>query len=285
MRSEKEMMDLLYDTARSDKRIRAMILNGSRANPEIKKDCFQDYDIVYLVNDVSSFQNDVAWIDRFGERLILQMPSSYPIDKVDTFGLVYLMQFCDGNRIDLTICTYRQFQYRQDIDVVLLDKDNHLKQGLHDGSMYYVKRPTQAEFNACCNEYWWINPYVAKGLWRKELSYTKWYIDINLRQELIQMLSWYCGIEYDFQISVGKLGKYLKKYLPEELWQQFEKTYAASNTEDIWMSLEYANTLFHTCALHVANALQFTYNIQEEHNVRAYIVHIKQMKEDAQSII
>lgn len=33
MRSEQEMLDLILDTARQDERIRAVILNGSRANP------------------------------------------------------------------------------------------------------------------------------------------------------------------------------------------------------------------------------------------------------------
>lgn len=285
MRSEKEMMDLIITTATQDERIRSVIMNGSRANPEIQKDCFQDYDIVYIVKDVSSFQQQPSWIDRFGKRLILQMPNSFPQDKVEELGLVYLMQFDDGNRIDLTICTQEQFHHRKDIDVIILDKDDIFTSSKKDPSIYHVKKPTHDEFIACCNEYWWINPYVAKGLWRKELSYAKWYMDINLREELIQMLSWYCGIEYDFQISVGKLGKYLKTYLPLELWQQFEKTYAGSNTEEIWTSLEHANTLFHTCAVHVASTLQLTYNNQEENNVRAYIAHIKQMKEDAQSIV
>lgn len=35
-RSDKEMFDLVLDTARDDDRIRAVILNGSRANPDAK---------------------------------------------------------------------------------------------------------------------------------------------------------------------------------------------------------------------------------------------------------
>ena len=38
MRSEKEMMDLILETAKNDERIRAVYMNGSRTNPNAPKD-------------------------------------------------------------------------------------------------------------------------------------------------------------------------------------------------------------------------------------------------------
>ena len=58
MRSEQEMYELIINTARNDERIRAVIMNGSRANPNAPRDIFQDYDIVYIVTEVSSFKHD-----------------------------------------------------------------------------------------------------------------------------------------------------------------------------------------------------------------------------------
>ena len=52
MRSEKEMYDLILGYANADENIRAVILNGSRANPNRKPDPFNDFDIVYLVSDI-----------------------------------------------------------------------------------------------------------------------------------------------------------------------------------------------------------------------------------------
>lgn len=52
MRTEQEMLDLIITFAKQDHRIRGVLMNGSRVNPNIKKDIFQDYDIVYLVTDV-----------------------------------------------------------------------------------------------------------------------------------------------------------------------------------------------------------------------------------------
>lgn len=42
MRSEQEMFDLILSTARVDPRIRGVVMNGSRANPDAPKDFFQD---------------------------------------------------------------------------------------------------------------------------------------------------------------------------------------------------------------------------------------------------
>lgn len=55
MRSEKEMMELILSVARKDERIRAVYMNGSRTNPNVKKDIFQDYDIVYVVKENRPF--------------------------------------------------------------------------------------------------------------------------------------------------------------------------------------------------------------------------------------
>jgi len=37
-------------------------MNGSRANPNVKKDIFQDYDIVYVVTETESIIRDEDWI-------------------------------------------------------------------------------------------------------------------------------------------------------------------------------------------------------------------------------
>lgn len=63
MRSEKEMLDLILGIAKDDERIRAVYMNGSRTNPNVPKDIFQDYDIVYVVTETESFIEDRQWIN------------------------------------------------------------------------------------------------------------------------------------------------------------------------------------------------------------------------------
>jgi len=53
MRTEQEMMDLILSVAKVDERIRAVSIEGSRANPSVPKDRFQDYGISYYVTDIT----------------------------------------------------------------------------------------------------------------------------------------------------------------------------------------------------------------------------------------
>ena len=70
----------------------------------------RDYDIVYVVREISSFREDKEWIDVFGRRLYMQYPDDTPmpgeeIDTENSYG--YLMQFADGNRLDLRLATLK----------------------------------------------------------------------------------------------------------------------------------------------------------------------------------
>ena len=150
MRSEKEMIDLILDTARKDERIRAVYMNGSRTNPNAPKDLFQDYDIVYVVRETLPFIKDITWIDRFGERLYMQLPEQtglllgYEADLANCYG--WLMQFTDGNRIDLHVQSipYAQQAIRTDrLCKILLDKDGLLPAMRADGCGFLGKKARQ----------------------------------------------------------------------------------------------------------------------------------------------
>jgi aminoglycoside 6-adenylyltransferase len=72
MRNEKQVLKQNLDFSNNDVNIRAVIMNGSRVNPYIKKDIFCDYDIVYVVNEPKKYSENRSWISYFGELVILQ---------------------------------------------------------------------------------------------------------------------------------------------------------------------------------------------------------------------
>ena len=77
MRTEREMTALILGVAERDARVRAVFMNGSRANPNAPRDIFQDYDIVYVVEETASFRAQPGWVDVFGERLVMQTPDEW----------------------------------------------------------------------------------------------------------------------------------------------------------------------------------------------------------------
>lgn len=286
MRSEQTMLDLILDTARRDDRIRAVIMNGSRTNPNAPRDPFQDYDIVYLVTDVAPFRHNLAWIERFGELMILQMPDEMgnpPPHHEHRF--CYLMQFTDGNRIDLSIIAAALLPElpRDSLSVLLLDKDGIVPPfpSPHEGD-YLPEPPTVKAFADCCNEFWWVCPYVAKGLWRGELTYARHMLDEVVRAELMKMLGWHAGVQTGFSCSPGKLGKYLQRCLAPEWWDLLRATYAGA--EHTWDALFAMGELFRMAARGVADHFGFDYPQGDDDRVTAHLRHVRSLPRDAQEI-
>lgn len=288
MRSETEMLDLILDTARRDERVRAVIMNGSRVNPKAPKDFFQDYDIVYIVTEKESFTAEPCWIDVFGERMILQLPdemSDPPPEGLDHY--TYLMQFADGNRIDLSLFPVNRLALleQDSLTLTLLDKDGLLPQfPPPDDSGYLPSPPTAKAFFDCTNEFWWVCPYVAKGLWRRELPYAKEMLELYVREQLMKMLNWYIGMRTEFKTSPGKMGKYIEKYLEPDLWQLLLQTYPDAEYDHIWDALLIMGDLYRRIAIPVADHFGFTYPSGDDQRVTAHLVRVRTLTRDAKEM-
>ncbi len=289
MRSESEMYQLILNIAEEDERIHAVYMNGSRTNENVPKDIFQDYDIVYVVTDTRPFIEDKTWIDRFGERLFMQYPDESPdcpSDKENFYG--WLMQFADGNRIDLHVESVTHAKENILCDKlcrILLDKNGVLPQiSKSTDEDYWVKRPSTEQYLCTCNEFWWCLDNVAKGLWREEITYVQDMLNFPVRKQLEKVLSWKIGIDTDFSVSIGKSGKYMYKWLSEQEWKAYLETYAAGTVEDCWQAVEKMCSLFETTAIWVGNQLKYQYNSEEGENCRKFLKHVRNLPKDAEVI-
>ncbi|NGP44814.1 aminoglycoside 6-adenylyltransferase [Bacillaceae bacterium SIJ1] len=283
MRTTEEMMRLIIGTAKDDTRVRAVMMNGSRVNPNAPNDRFQDYDIVYFVTDLSSFTQNHRWVDRFGERVIMQMPDAFDLYETDVAPddrFAYLMQFTDGNRIDLTLrhVTDAQAVLASDsLREVLLDKDGLFPDDLPPSNDrdYHIQKPSEERFLACCNEFFWVSTYVAKGLWRQELSFAKAAMEGPVRKMLILLLEWSAAKEHQFAVSVGKDGKWLQHFLNKDIWETFVATYPDGSYTHMWNALEEMFTLFRKVGREVAEDLGYTYPLAEDERVVQYVAQVR----------
>ncbi len=289
MRTEREMMELILGVAQRDERILAVYMNGSRTNPNVPRDIFQDYDIVYVVKENRPFIEDKSWIDQFGPRLYMQQPDEIdkslgkPVDFAACYG--WLIQFADGNRLDLHVEPLEKTNILEDkLCKILLDKKGILPAILEPTDVdYRVKRPSAAQYEACVNEFWWCLNNVAKGLWREEIPYVQDMLAL-VRGELIKMLSWRVGCDTDFSVSVGKSGKYLYRWLPKEDWRDFLGTYASGKTEEIWESVMTMCGLFDRTAREIERRLHYSYDIQTAEGGWGHLRQVRQLPKDAEGV-
>lgn len=289
MRTEQEMFNLILNTAKKDERIRAVYMNGSMTNPNAVKDIFQDYDIVYVVGETKPFREQKNWIDQFGEPLYMQYPeenSYYEHDVENCYG--WLIQFTDGNRLDLHVCTlsYALKEIKEDrLCRILLDKDKCLPDIPEETDKdHWVKKPTQCQFFDTCNEYWWCLNNVAKGLWREEIPYVMDMLNYCVRPQLIRLIEWKIGFQTDFTVSIGKSGKYMHRWLEDEKWNAFLKTYPSGNVKDIWESVFIMCDLFNDIAKDVSNNMNVKYNEIEADNSLRFLKDVHLLPKDAKEI-
>ncbi|OXM13874.1 aminoglycoside 6-adenylyltransferase [Paenibacillus herberti] len=288
MRSEKEMMELFLETARTDDRIRAATLEGSRTNPNVPRDLFQDYDISYLVSELESFKADSSWIDRFGARLLLQTPEAmelFPAELGRRFS--YLILFEDGNKLDLTLIPADEAEVYVTEDKlmqVLLDKDGLFPSvSPSTDEDYHVQRPSEAFFSDCRNEFWMTSTYVAKGLWRREILFALDHLNEIMRPMLLQMLEWKVGFETGFSLSVGKNRKYLESCVSADIWDGLMQTYPGSSYVEIWEALFAAAKLFRETGEEVARHLGCLYPTSEDERMTEYLHQVMELPREAQT--
>ncbi len=278
MRSETAIKKIIIDFAINDERIRTILLNGSRANPNVQPDKYQDFDIVFIVRDFNSFIDDHSWTNVFGEKLIWQLPDEMSLEKSgeeENVGFIYLMLFKDGNRIDLTIFPIEKIKtdFQSDsLTIVWLDKDNLFSniQSSNDKD-YHISKPTQKEFSDTYNEFWWVSTYVAKGLLRGEIIYAKQIFETVVRLMFMKLIEWKIGSENNFSVSVGKAGKFIKKYLTKDDYNKILTTYADFEIENNWKSLFVMSHLFEQFTNELSIELKFNHNKTEQQNIIKYL--------------
>ena len=254
MRTETEMFDVILQTAKV-LQVNAVAMSGSRTNPKAPKDEFQDYDLVCVVDDIDTLTSDLSWLDKFGKRIVEQEV---------TLGhrRLFLMLFEDGNRIDLTLCPKEHMQEWVDSEAdfkVLKDNKGLFEVYQPNLKRYWTTLPTEEEFSASCNEFWWVSAYVVKGIRRDQLIYTTDHLYGICQQELLKILAWQVARDRGV-VDIGKNYKYLFNYLPAEKEKEFSNLLDFSSLDKIIQSLFATMQLFHQEAQRLAQKMSFDYD-------------------------
>ena len=254
MRTETEMLDLILQTAKT-LQVKAVAMSGSRTDTKAPKDEFQDYDAVYIVDDLDNLTSDISWLNRFGKRIIEQEV---------TLGhrRLYLMLFEDGNRIDLTLCPKEHIQEWVDSEAgftVLEDPEHLFDPYSQNLERFWMSPASETDFKNSCNEFWWVSAYVVKGICRKQAVYATDHLYGICQQELLKILAWQVASEKG-AVDIGKNYKYLFNYLPTEKEKEFSSLLDFASLDKIIQSLFATMELFHQEAQRLAQKLGFDYD-------------------------
>ena len=254
MRTEAEILNLILQTARTIQ-VEAVAMSGSRTDTKAPKDEFQDYDVVYVVDDLDNLTSDLSWLDLFGKRIIEQEVGF-------SHRRLFLMLFEDCNRIDLTLCPKEHIQEWVDSEAgftVLVDEKGLFESYFPSPERYWTSPATETDFKNSCNEFWWVSSYVVKGICRNQLIYATDHLYSICQQELLKILAWQVASDRGV-VDIGKNCKYLFNYLPTEKEKQFSNLLDFSSLDKITQSLFATMELFHQEAQSLANKMGFDYD-------------------------
>ena len=273
----------LLEWAKARPSIRAMLLTSTRAYPNTVVDALSDYDVILVVPDIQPYFQDRSWLADFGDVLVAYWDPIYqsPETGVEIFGNV--VQYESGLKIDFTLWPIKQARkvaereyLLADLDVgyvILLDKDrltDRFRPPTH--TAYIPESPTKAEFDKVVEDFYSDAPYVAKCLLRDELMPAKWCLDYDMKHiYLRRMLEWRMELDYEWSVSVGRLGKGLKKRLPETIWAALEATYVGAGLEENWEALFATLKLFREVGEQVAVGLGYEFPTELDRKVRGFL--------------
>jgi aminoglycoside 6-adenylyltransferase len=268
MPSEAEVLDRLLAWAREQPAINAVVLTSSRARGDETVDELSDYDVILAVRDAPAFAADGSWVAGYGAPLIGWGDDHEVFGRATYFrGVVYE----DGVKIDYTIWPEELLErvgeasaLPDDLDVgyrVLLDKSGGTA-GWQEPTYgaHIPEPPNEAEFQALFEEFWWSTTYVAKGLRRGEVFFTKFALDHDAKfHALRRVLEWRIELDHGWSLRPGAYGRGLERLLPNELWAKLSSTYVGTGVEENWDALFRTIELFRRAAREVAEALGYEY--------------------------
>ena len=232
-------------------------MSGSRTNSQAPKDEFQDYDVVYVVENLDELISDLSWTDQFGKRIIEQEVRL-------GHRRLFLMLFEDGNRIDLTLCPKDHIQEWVDSEAgftVFEDPEHLFEPYSQNLERYWTNSATEKDFERVCNEFWWVSAYVVKGICRNQLIYAADHLYGICQQEFLKILAWQVASDRG-KVDIGKNYKYLFNYLPAEQKKEFSNLLDFSSLDKITQSLFATMEFFHREAQYLAKKLGFDYDME-----------------------
>jgi aminoglycoside 6-adenylyltransferase len=265
---EADVLERLVAWAETQPSVRATILTSSRARADETVDQLSDYDVIIAVTDPDTFLRNDVWLSAY------RPPLARWGDEDELFGLGTTFRgvvYDDGVKIDFTIWpeellarVAERDELPEGLDVgyrVLLDKDGRTAAWKPPTYRAHIpRRPTEEEYRALVEEFWWSSTYVAKSLWRDELLPAKFALDLDMKLgPLRRFLEWLIEIDHDWSLPPGKLGRDFARTLRPDLWSELRSSYVGPKLDENWDALFRTTALFRRVATEVGDDLGFAY--------------------------
>lgn len=287
--TEAQVLTELIAWAEAKPEIRTVLLTSSRARPSGSVDLFSDYDIVLAVTEGFPTGWDSAWLYEYGEPMVRWGDEGEELGVPTVFRSVI---YQNKVKIDYTLWPLELLQRITDspalppeLDAgyrVLLDKDDATATWPGFTCQAFIPSPpTQEEYTALVEEFWWVTTYIAKSFRRAEVVFARWVLTGDLRDgALRRMLEWHLEPTYEWTVRPGVHGRELEELLPPDTWSELSRTYIEANIISDWVAFWRTIELFRRVAKDVATVQNLIYPQAVDDQVTAFLQEMERLQGD-----
>jgi len=132
--------------------------------------------------------------------------------------------------------------------------------------------PTEAEFLAAVEEFWFEAWHIPKYISRGELWVVK-FRDWTMKELLLRMLVWNAAANQP-GVAIGEIGSGMKQWTGGEAWKRLHECFGRFDANDSRRALLATISLFRDIASETAVRLGYTYPSSLDDSISAYISRV-----------
>lgn len=265
--------------AETDPRVEAVVQTGSRARAQ-RVDELSDLDLELIGPGWHELASESAWIEGIAPSMVtLALANDEPDGAGWPTRLVVLDQ---GRKIDFTLAGRERLAAMVDgLDdlydrgyVVHLDKTgvtSDLPRARVEPRR--PEPPTQAEFAAVENEFWFEATQIAVYVARADLWVVK-FREHTLHDCLLQMLEWLAQTDPDEPRFTWHIGHHIDEWLAPDLMERLPEVFTAYDGTDVLRGLDVSLGLFAGAAAAVGERLGLEVRHDLPARVRAHVAEV-----------
>lgn len=275
------MLENIFNWAKSEELIRAVILVGSRAENK-HVDALSDYDLSIFSRSDTLFTND-QWISKIGHPWVCVHEKVYYRNREFPSRLVI---FEGGAKVDFSLfslevlnelanASFLPFEYDRGYQA-LLDKDGVTEKMVKPSFKALTnKKPNEQEFLNVVNEFWFEAYHVAVYLKRGDLWSAKFRAHGIYDHFLLKMIEWSELAKLQWKEAIPPIGKRMQLWVGKSTWEALHHIFAHFDSQDSWSALVNTMTLFRNLATDLAEKLCFNYPIDRDNHISGFIFNLR----------
>lgn len=281
MRQPALVLSQILTFVKEQPNIRAIAQSGLRLDVHAPIDLMRDYhfDLFVLDEQIEWYRKNQDWIQLFGETVITRLTN------LAEGAYLFQIQYQDGVRLDLQfVCLshYLKTIYSDSLIKILLDKDGVIPPlDEPNDSSHYVEKPSCEQFLELLNQLWWSQIEVAKAVYRDELPLAKRVYDGVIMPLIIKLLAWKIGLRHNWAVDIGREGRWIKRFISENLYSDFIHLYPTKGYLSIWEKLFCIGPFANKIALEISRELNYPYSEQEVQRVTKFLHRINSLPDNA----